>query len=145
MAASNEYAWAAGHNVALASLTAIDTLGAFTYGGIGVQIVSNPVIPYPVRTRLQSGRERMDGRIDHQWRIPHGLKIDAVDYIIDTFFASPNGFDAPVTINTRLHDRGTWARYNAYIRYPMPDEDYRLEQGYVFDLVIRFYALTLAA
>lgn len=144
MAAATEYAWYPGHNIALATLVAVESLAAFTYGGLGVQIVSDPVNAYPLRTRLESGRERMDGRIDHTWRIARGLTIAAVDFVIDTFFSASTGLDAPITIHTRLHDRGTWARYNAYLAYPLPGSDYRLEAGSVFDWVIRFHALTPA-
>lgn len=144
MALATEYAWYPGHNIALATLVAVQTVADFTYGGLGVQIVSDPVNAYPLRTRLESGRERMDGRIDHTWRVARGVTIAAVDYVIDTYFSTPTGLDAAITINTRRHDRGTWARYNAYLAYPIPGQDYRLEAGYVFDWVIRFHTLTPA-
>lgn len=145
MAGASEYAWYPGHNIALGTLTAITSITQYKHGGVGVDPVSDPVNLYPVRTRLESGRERMDGRVDHVWRWPVALKIDAVDYLIDTFFGTPTGFDALVTINTRLHDRASWVRYNAYIAYPVPGQDYQLDRGYVFDFVVRFSTLTAAS
>lgn len=143
MAGSNVYAIAAGHGIALATLTEIASISYFKSQGVILLPNTRPVDLYPIRSRVESGRERMDGSPDHPWRFT-GLPYTALDYMIDTFFASPDGFSAACTIQTRRHDRIDWKRYNCYLSYPQPDRDYRSDNAlseWVVDVTFWFYDL----
>ncbi len=136
------YAIASGHNVALVSLTNIETLWLPYTMGIEVPVISNPVNPYPVKSRMGSGRIRGDGDIDHEWLVS-SLPLAALDYLIDTLLVTSGNVvkSKAVTIYTRKHDRGAYARYNTYLTLPAPEEDYDLNQELVNDLHLRFTKL----
>lgn len=122
MANANEYAWAAGHGVALASLNAVATeLRAHNYRAVGglryaVEPTSQPVDLFPVRTLLGSGVERGDGRVDHEWQMT--LTTYALEYVLDTYLSSGAVVSAAMTINTRRHDLNAYGRYNCYLTLP---------------------------
>lgn len=144
MASANTYAFYPGHSIALATLTEIASISYFKSQGVILLPNTQPVNLYPLRTRVESGRERMDeGAGDHPWRFT-GLPYTALDYVIDTFFSSVDGFSPPVTIQTRRHDRGDWKRFNCYLSYPQPDRDYRADntlKDWVVDVTLWFYDL----
>jgi len=137
-----DYRIAAGHNVALAALVNVETLPGFAGAGVRIPPASQPVNPYPNRVVALSGREYGDGVITHVWEFST-LPIAALEYLITTYLSGGTLASAPVTIYTRRHDRGVYARYNAYLTYPVPGEDYRYTRRHVLDLRLRFNGLEL--
>lgn len=130
-----DYRIATGHNVALGSLTVVSSISQFRH----VAPISQPVPPFPQRVMLLSGRQVGYGRIDHEWVFPI-LPPAALDKLIDDYLVTSSAVVASkaVTIYTRLHDRLTYARYNAYLLYPRSGEDYRYENQYIRDLRLKF-------
>jgi hypothetical protein len=139
------YAWAAGHGVALASLTNVETdIGNFNYRVAGaaftrVAIQSQPVDAFPVRTVLDAGYERGDGRIDHAWVMT--LAKYGIKRILDEFLSSGTVVSASVTINTRRHELDDYKRWNAYLILPKPGQDIEYIRADVFRVTLRFQNL----
>lgn len=131
-----DYRIAVGSSVALASLSNIETLLWPYTRPLSIAPRSQPVNLYPVRTILGSGRERGDGMITHAWEFT-ALKQAAVGYLLHTYlFAS--SVSTAVTIYTRLHSTGAYARYNAYAVLPAPGQDMEYIRAGVFRLTLRF-------
>jgi hypothetical protein len=141
--AIQDYRWAAGSGVALASLSNFENdvkpnnrkvAGGKLYPVI---IESQPVNAFPVRTLALSGKERGDGIITHIWNV--ALAELGYQYILDTYLSSGAAVNAAMTIYTRRHDIGDSARYNANLTLPDPErgEVERLRTG-VYRVVLRF-------
>lgn len=131
------YAIATGSSVALAALINVeDLLLPYTAPR---RIVPRSQIPdlYPIRTTLGSGRTRGDGPGIAAWEFS-ALPVAAVNYLMTYLWAGGTVVSTAVTINTRLHDRQTYARYNAWAVLPVPGQEIEyLRQG-VARLTIRF-------
>jgi hypothetical protein len=140
------YAWAAGHGVALASLTNVETdIGNFNYRVAGaaftrVAIQSQPVDAFPVRTMLDAGYERGDGRIDHAWVMV--LALFGVKRVLDAYLSSGTVVSAAMTISTRTHELDAYKRYNCYLTLPKPGQDIEHIRGGVYRVTWRFTGLT---
>lgn len=128
----SSYAFAATWNVALASLNNVENhLGSVNLSPEGarrsVRVKSDPVDLFPIRTRLESGRERGDGQVDHAWEL--WMYTTAYTYLVNTYFSGGSVVSTKWTIYTRRHDMGTYARYNCYVVLPSivarPDLTYR--------------------
>jgi hypothetical protein len=131
-----DYRIAVGSSVALGSLSNIeDVLYPYT-APLRIAPRSQPVNLYPVRTVLGSGRVRGDGAIDHAWEFS-GLRQTAVQYLLHTLLFS-SGVSTAVTIYTRLHSTGTYARYNAYAVLPAPGQDLEYLRAGVYRVTLRF-------
>ena len=132
-----DYRIAVGSSVALASLQNVeDLLLPYTTPR---RIVPRSQIPdlFPVRTTLGSGRTRGDGAATGSWEFT-ALPVAAVDYLMTYLWAGGTVVSTAVTIYTRRHDLGTYARYNAWAVLPVPGQDLEyLRQG-VLRLTIRF-------
>lgn len=115
--ANEQYAFAAGFNVALASLNnVINHLGSrnrITASGAlqPVTIRSSLIDPFPVRVGDQSGGESGDGFIVQDWFLT--LAVYGYKYLVDTYYAGETVTQANFTIYTRKHLADTFARYNA--------------------------------
>lgn len=120
--ALSDYAIAAGHNVALASLNTIEThVGQqnrkVANGRLFKVGISSPVLDlYPVRVSLLSGRERGDGFINHEWNVR--LVTLGAKFLLNTYLSNMTVVSSAVTIYTRRHVQGDYARYNAYLILP---------------------------
>lgn len=123
-----DYRIALGSNVALGSLSNIESILAPYADGRILAPAVQPVNPFPVRTVLMNGRTRGDGRIDLVWSW-NVMPILAFKYIQDTFFSSGTVVSAAVTIYTRRHDRNTYQRYNAYATLPTGTYDRNTMRG----------------
>lgn len=124
------YAIAAGWNVALGSLTNVETL-------LGVPPRTQPIDRFPVRTRTLSS-EVGEGALFHVWEFDEGLKKAKLKIIEDTYLTNGTVVKAQVTINTREHIRDTYTRWNAWIFLPQPGQDYNLDRGLARTLRVRF-------
>lgn len=119
---TSQHAWAAGHDVALASLINVSNqLFQYNYRAMGgarrnIIITAPPVDAFPVRNILASGAERGDGMIRHEWFIT--LSTYAFEYIIDTYFSGGSSVSTAMTIYTRDYQQNTFKRYNAYMVLP---------------------------
>ena len=140
MPALYQYAFAAGWNVALASLQNPEHRSEFYIAGRNQPPHSTPLNTYPIRRVVLSGAERGDGRLDHVWEWDI-LPRSAVAYII-TLFSLSSAASAAATIYTRLHETDTYARYNCYVCRFVPEDDYRYRQGKYVDVRLRFRGLT---
>lgn len=144
--AEYSYAIATGHDVALVSLTNFEDIPELKYGGRNLPPKTQPVDTFPVRTRLMNGRVRGDGMINQvlTWRV---LPIAGLKTLIDDYLVTGGNVvvSKACTLYTRLHDRDTYKRYNAYIVYPKPNEDYTYDRLHVFDLQLRFTNLEVLA
>ena len=131
-----DYRIAVGSSVALGSLTNVeDLLWPYTKP-LSLPPRSQPVDLYPVRTVLGSGRVRGDGTINHAWEWT-GIKQAAVQYLLHTYlFAS--SVSTAVTIYTRLHSTGSYARYNAYAILPVPGQDLEYIRQNTYRMTLRF-------
>lgn len=126
-----EYAIASGFNVALLSLTNVETL-------LGYPPNVQPVDPYPVRQITLSNRVIGSGTPVVIWTFRDAVPITVVKTIEDTFFS--NGVDlwANVTINTRRHNRSDYERYNAIASLPQPQVNYTYDRRFAFNLTWEF-------
>lgn len=119
-----DYAFAAGWNVALASLNNVQNhLGSrnrLTTGTalLPVSIRASLFDPFPVRTNPLDGGEVGDGFITQDWTL--GLTVYGFKYLLDTYFASETVTQASWTIYTRHHQLATFARYNCIAILPSP-------------------------
>ena len=131
-----DYRIAVGSSVALGSLTNIeDLLWPYTKP-LYIAPRSQPVDLYPVRTVLGSGRVRGDGTINHAWEWT-GIKQAAVQYLLHTYLFS-SSVSTAVTIYTRLHSTGSYARYNAYAILPVPGQDLEYIRQNTYRMTLRF-------
>jgi hypothetical protein len=131
-----DYRIAVGSSVALASLPNIeDVLWPYT-APLHIAPRSQPVNLYPIRTTLGSGRERGDGMVFHAWEFT-ALRQSAVGYLLHTLLFS-SGISTAVTIYTRLHSTGAYARYNAYANLPVPGQDLEYIRQGVMRVTLRF-------
>lgn len=134
--AQYDYRFALGWNVALGSLSNIETtLGQYNRDAnsilypIGIR--SQPVDFYPVVTQLESGRVRGDGKVAHEWQL--SMFVPAVTYLVGLWSAK----SAKWTIYTRLHELGTYARYNCWAVRPSGTDLVYQRQQYM-TLTLRF-------
>jgi hypothetical protein len=131
-----DYRIAVGSSVALASLMNVETL-LFPYTRpLQIAPRTQPVDLYPIRTTLGSGRVRGDGTINHVWEWT-GIKQVAVQYFLHTYLFS-SGVSTAVTIYTRLHSTGAYARYNAYAILPAPGPDLEYIRQGIYRMTLRF-------
>lgn len=136
------YAWAAGHNIALANLTNVENdIGPFNYRATGwgltrVAIQSQPVDIFPIRTLLDAGYERGDGLINHEWRMT--LAKFGVKRVLDAYLSSGTVASTAMTIYTRRHELDSYARYNCYLTLPKPGETLTYLRENVFEVAWRF-------
>jgi len=137
-----QYAWAAGHNVALASLTNVEIdIGNYNYRQTGgglfpVAIQTQPVDAFPIRTMVDAGYERGDGIINHAWTMT--LAKFGIKRILDEFLSSGTIVSAAVTINTRRHELDSYVRANCYLTLPKPGQDIRYIRHNTFEVTLRF-------
>lgn len=119
---ADDYAFAAGFNVALASLNnAVNHLGSrnrITANGKlePVTIRSSLIDPFPVRSGDQSGGESGDGFIVQDWFLT--LAVYGLSFLTATYFANETVTQAAWTVYTRRHTYGDFARYNCYAILP---------------------------
>jgi hypothetical protein len=71
-----------------------------------------------VRAGLLSGRERGDGFISHEWNLQ--LVTYGARYLLFTYLTNMTVVSSAVTIYTRRHVEGDYARFNAYMTLPSP-------------------------
>lgn len=122
----DDYRWAAGHGIALGSLKNVETdIGAFNRRRAGtalrrVGIASPPLDRFPIRSPLDAGYERGDGIINTQWRLI--LCTLGYKYVLDTYLSGGTVVSVPMTIYTRIHRAGSYARYNTYLTLPSPEK-----------------------
>jgi len=122
ISAKYDYRIAAGHGVALASLNNIEThigqQNRITPTGKLFPVgITSPVLDlYPVRVDLTSGRQRGDGFITHEWNLQ--LVTYGARYLLNTYLTNMTVVSSAVTIYTRRHINGDYARYNAYLVLP---------------------------
>ena len=115
---ADDYAFAAGFNVALGSLNhAVNHLGSrnrITANGrlYPVTIRSSLIDPFPVRTQAQDGGESGDGFLTQDWFLT--LAVYGFKFLVDTYFSSETVVTVPLTVYTRRHMFDTFARYNCY-------------------------------
>ena len=144
--ADYSYAIATGHNVSLGSLTNFEDIPELAFGGRNLPPRSQPVDTFPVRTLLMNGRVRGDGMINQvlTWDV---LPVLGLKALIDDYLTTGGAVvvSKPCTLYTRLHDLDTYKRYNAYIVYPQPNEDYNYDRTYVFNLNLQFTDLQVLA
>ena len=141
--AFQDYRWAAGSSVALGSLLNVEddikpNNRKVAAGKLyPVIIESQPVNAFPVRTLALSGKERGDGIIPHLWDLV--LAELGWQYALDTYLSSGTVVNAAMTIYTRRHDLGDFARYNANLTLPDParGEVERLRTG-IYRVQLRF-------
>lgn len=118
------YAFAAGWNVALASLNNAQThLGdrnRLTPTGekIPVSIRASIIDPFPVRTNALDGGETGDGFVNQDWLLT--LALYGYKFLLDTYFASETVTQANWTISTRRHQLATFQRFNCIAVLPSP-------------------------
>ena len=130
------YSIAVGSNVALASLSNIeDVLWPYTKP-LRLPPRSNVVNLYPVRTIMGSGRERGDGTVFHAWEFD-ALPVAAVNYLLYSLLFS-SAISTAVTIYTKRHETGSYARYNAYAVLPVPGQDLEHLRAGKCRLTLRF-------
>lgn len=140
-----DYRIASGHDVALASLQQIVTFVQSTSGRRPIVAPnSQPVNRWPVETVVGDGQVRGDGRPGHEWNIG-AMRIAAFTAFLQAYLyttGSPVKSKA-VTIYTPTFDLGDgmYTRYNAYLIWPVPGEDYRYFRKAVVDLRLRFSRL----
>lgn len=142
MATLYQYSIGSGHNLPLGSLTNIELLVGFE-----LPAKTAPVNPFPVENFVLSGNAQSQGRLDHVWEFTY-LKYTALDTFIDNYLVSSGTLysSRPVTIYTRKRDRGenSYGRYNAYVHYPRPNQDYDVDDNpsdKVLNVRIRFTGL----
>lgn len=117
-----EYAFAAGWNVALASLNNVENhLGSRnrrTLTGMlePVTIRSSIIDPFPVRVNDQAGGESGDGFVNQDWQLT--LSLYGYKYLIDAYFASETVAQAAWTVYTRRHTLASFIRYNCWAILP---------------------------
>ena len=132
-----DYRIAVGSNVALGSLSNIEDILWPHTKPLRIAPRSQPPNLYPVRTTLGSGRVRGDGLIQATWEFT-GIKVSAVNYLLNTYLFSGGVVSTAVTIYTRLHSANTYARYNAWAVLPVPGQDIEYIRQGVFRLVLNF-------
>lgn len=137
-----DYRIASGHNVALAGLQNIVTLIQQRTGRLLlIAPRSQPVNWFPVETPLGSGRVAGDGKPMHEW-VFDGLPIAAFTYILQTYLYTSGAKvkSKAVTIYTPTFDEGdgVYSRFNAYLVYPTPGDDYEYTRKNVISYRMRF-------
>jgi len=133
--AQYSYAIAAGWNVALVSLTNVETL-------LGVPPRTQPINRYPVREKVLSQREYGHGARFHVWEFDEGIKKAKLEILEDTYLTSGTVVSAQVTIYTREHIQNTYTRWNAWLYLPLVNQDYTLDRGLCRNLRVRFGLVT---
>lgn len=138
-----QYALASGWDVPLANLNNIEThIGQQNRKVSGGKLypvgISSPVVDlFPVRGELLSGRERGDGFVSHEWNLT--LCTYGVKYLLQTYLTTVS---TAVTIYTRRHELGSYARYNAYLVLPSRRaDDITYVRQHVFSVRLRFSKL----
>lgn len=133
-----DYAFAAGWNVALASLNNVQNhLGSrnrLTSTGalIPVGIRSSTFDPFPVRRNSLDGGEAGDGFVNQDWIL--SLALYGYKFLVDTYFASETVTQANWTVYTRKHSLATFARYNCVAILPsVAQSDVTLPRDPAFD------------
>lgn len=139
-----QYAIGSGWNTALTSLTNPENLSQFVVRGNPAPPTSQPVNLYPIREITGSGQPIGHGRVDHVWLWPL-LPQAAVLWLEDTFFSSGTVVSAQVTINTRLHNRGTYSRFNAYAELFAPGRDYTYDRQMFRNVALIFHGLVASS
>ena len=120
--AFQDYRWAAGSGVALASLDNFENdvrpNNRRVSGGklYPVAVKSPPVDPFPVRTKPLSSKERGAGTVNQEWNVV--LAKFGVKHILDTYLSSGTVVNAAMTIYTRRHELDSFVRYNANLILP---------------------------
>lgn len=144
--ARHQYALASGWNIALAALNNIEThIGQQNRKVSGGKLyavgVNSPVLDlFPVRSAMLSGRERGDGFVNHEWNLT--LCTFGVKYLLETYLSNLTAVSNAVTIYTRRHELGSYARYNAYIILPSRTaSDIAYVRQNVFSVRLRFSKL----
>jgi hypothetical protein len=129
------YAIAANWNVALVSLTNVETL-------CGLPPLVGLVNRYPIRTRVLSGREYGDGTLSLTWSF--GLMSSSLfkSAIRDTLHTNGTVVSAQVTLYTREADGNTYNRWNAWSHLPIQGEDYTYRERFMENLSWRFTLVT---
>lgn len=138
------YAIGTGWNTALASLTNPENLSVFVVRGQPAPPTSQPVNLFPIREVTGGGKPYGYGRVDHVWLWPLLPQL-AVKWIEDTLFSSGTVVSAQVTINTRLHNRDTYVRYNAYAELFAPGRDYTYDRKMFRNVALLFYGLVASS
>ena len=134
------YSWAAGWDVPLVSLVNVETdLEPYTLPALGITIAPNsPLVDlFPIRTPALSGRTRGDGFVFVNWVIG-GLPELAEKYIEDTYCDADTGDPQPMTIYTRMANRGIYKRFNAWLSYPQAGVDYNYDSGFMLPVTLHF-------
>ncbi len=141
-----DYRIASGHDVALVGLQNIVTLIQQQTGRLLlIAPRSQPVNPFPIETPVGSGRVAGDGKPGHEWLFD-ALPIAAFTYILTTYLYTTGAKvkSKPVTIYTPTFDEGSgvYSRFNAYLVYPTPGDDYEYTRKNVVSYRMRFTHLT---
>ena len=124
------YAWAAGSNVALASLNNIEAeIQAHSSAWPSLQsltrfIFSPPIQEYPNRVKTMDKRLTSEGDINHYIEMTETEA--AFEYQLTTYLSSGAALDAPITIYLRRKGHTStdaWKRYNATLVYPDNEDE----------------------
>lgn len=137
-----DYRIASGHNVPLASMQNLVTLiQGVTQRLLIVAPKSQPVNPYPVQTPQGDGHVSGDGKPNHEWII-QGVRVTFLNYLYQNYLKTGAVIvnSKEVTIYTPVFDvsDGVYARYNAFLVKPIPNEDFFYSRKHVTDLRLRF-------
>lgn len=134
-----QFAWATGHDIALASLNNVESdLAPYIQGRRLSAPRSQPVVTYSEESESLDNWITQDGASSATWEFDL-LPRAAIDYIKTTYMGTNES--AEITIYTRQQDDDTYTRYNAYIapfRFP-EDGDY--SRGFFRNVLIRFTGL----
>jgi hypothetical protein len=135
MTPTYNYGIAIGWNIPDGSLTNVETL-------LGYPPRTQPVNEYPIRRVTLDQNVQDNGATNHEWPFEEGIPIAAIKTIEDTFYGGGTVSNANVTIRTRRHNRGEYARYNAVATLPKAPEDYEYDRGMARNLRWKFRDLT---
>lgn len=137
-----DYRIASGHDVALANMQNLVTLIQRLTGRL--QIIaprSQPVNPFPIENQLGSGRVSGDGKPPHEWYID-GVNVLFLNYLIANYLMTGGNYvkSKEVTIYTPVFDvtTGLYKRYNAYMKRPVPRDEFEYTRKTTIGLTIPF-------
>lgn len=150
MAARYQYMFAPTWNVPLGSLNNVENhfgaQNADLHGIKRVVGIRSPLLdPFPIRTLLEDGSERGDGKVDTFWVLM--LRKAGVKYLLDTYFASETIVKQKWTIYTPIRQRNVYARYNCWAILPavIARDDLIDERDDLFQVTLRLLDLVASS
>lgn len=133
------YGLALGHDIALGSISNIETVLLPYTNNILLPPRTQPIERHPVRTAVLSGRERGDGFVNHEWFWGF-MPVAAYDFYNDTYF---NGVvSVAVTVLQRNHLKNVYERWNGYAHRPIAGTEFVYDSYRVLEVTQRFTLTT---